>query len=134
MDEGDTAGSPPRHLKCLETFRFGPNPGHLFGQKSRVQLMLRFVDPVATTGTQSSEYPHSYFGIIIVILRPPLSLASEGINCLEIKIVAFSAFFFCFFALQPLNCYLLRLSTYLGRRERSTTFCFGDSARDRKLR
>lgn len=64
--------------------------------------MLRFVHPVATTGTQSSEYPHSYFGIIIVILRPPLSLASEGINCLEIKIVAFLPPHLVFLLLLPL--------------------------------
>lgn len=114
MDEGDTAGSPPRHLKCLETFRFGPNPGYLFGHKSRVQLMLRFVHPVATTGTQSSEYPHSYFGIIIVILRPPLSLASEGINCLEIKIVAFSASSSCTSSSSSSFLCSLSIVIYLG--------------------
>lgn len=36
VDKGDTAGSPPRHLKCLRSFRFGHNPGHLFA-KSGIQ-------------------------------------------------------------------------------------------------
>lgn len=75
--------------------------------------MLRFVDPVATTGTQSSEYPHSYFGIIIVRLRPPLSLASEGINCLEIKIVAFSASSSCTSTSSSFLC-SLSIVIYLG--------------------
>lgn len=65
-----------------------------------------------------------------VLIVKRLRLLPFG-NVLMLPSLCFSSSFFFFFFtfyLQSLNCYLLRLSTYLGIR--STTFCFGDSLKD----